>query len=141
MVTEFAGQVKGEQAKAQTMVAEMQRPERFSLSPENLQQAKELQAVAQTSLGKLTGIEEGLTPFITQWQNQGNEVEALTSGLESGALPADVATQISNVQTNLEGASTQLNEWKSTYQEATSGYTAAYESFMALLPESNEMDK
>lgn len=141
MVTELAGQVQGEQAKAQTMLGEMQIPEGFALSEENLGKAKELQGVVTEKIGGLTGMAQAIGAFVTDWQSKGAQVEALTSGLAEGSVPTDVVTQISGLKETIGGARTQLDEWKTTYQETTAGYTEAYQGFMALLPEDDSSDK
>ena len=69
------------------------------------------------------------------------QVDALTSGLADGKLPTDVVSQISGLKETIDGARTQLDDWKATYQETTEGYTEAYQGFMALLPEDNSSDQ
>ena len=135
MVTDLLGKVQGEQSKAQTMLAQMEMPEGFTMTQDEVQEAQKLKATVQEKVGTLSSMVQTISAFAQDWQSKASEVEALTGALTSGEVGEGMEAKIESLKSTVDDARNKVDEWNSAYDDATQSYTSAYDDFMELLPE------
>ncbi len=61
-------------------------------------------------------LQQNLRSFVEEWNQQGNTLNTLKSGLQQGDLPSETPEQVGELKQVVSEAKTKLDDWKSTYE-------------------------
>lgn len=133
VVTEFVSTLQGTQQSLQNQFAGLTVPEGLTLNEESTKQVAELTTSYQEQLGGLSELGQTVSTFVTDWQTKATALTELKDGLAAGKLGPETAETITSLQSSVEEAHTNLQEWNSELEEVKQNTTGITEQFKALI--------
>ncbi|MCO6480989.1 MAG: hypothetical protein J5I94_30375 [Phaeodactylibacter sp.] len=132
-VSATVDQITQAQEQAKSVLDAMAVPEGASLTEEQTNQVASLKQTVQDQMGNLGQLAQKAFEFVEQWQNEGEKLDALKSGLAEGKLPGDVQATIDSLKGLVGTAGEKVSEWEGQVNSANEAVQSAADSYNEII--------
>lgn len=132
-VQAFASNLQTERSAAQDILSGMSAPDSLGLVPETMTQIGELRTTTQTEITKLSGLQQTVDAFVTEWTTKATIVENLKKSLGSGEFEGDIPATLSNLKGMLDSSAANLGEWTGQLNDSKTLIAKSYQTYQSLL--------
>ena len=106
-----------------------------SMVPEKSIRFKEAEKACHYAINGYATITAEMATYLTEWQKQTQEMDALSSGLKKGKIDGDIPSRIADLRAKIEESQQKMTTWKSNANAVSAACRASFDNFKVILEE------